>query len=802
MKESSPRRLRSLLTIGALLLAAAVAYRSLPSAQGPALPVSRRPALATPAPEPLAAVPAPALPTGADIPLAADQLLAFVQPANASALTAELRAPATEVRYVRINRELIEGKQSPFWQPRDTGRLELPLPDGGTATIVIQDSESLGARRFTSVGKLEGRPDSRAVFAYNEGFLNAHVEDPELGEYQLRAATGELEQYFKVDPVLVKRNANDEVRLVLDAASIADLAQRKLERDQAAGRDATTADPSPAFEAASAGRNVEIHIMMLYTQGVRANLSGATRTAAIQSDFDNAIALLNSDLQASLCLTRVRLVRIAQVTYTGDELNSSVADLETTMLTRLAGTTDGFMDDVHALRDQVGADLVSLIHHRPDTESAGLAYRFPVDELGSVDNSLGGFSVVDFFYLGIEHTFSHEIGHNLGNTHNREDSSGQGAYSYSYGYRYTSASGVKYRDIMSYDSEPASYGFLPYFSTPLVTPSQTPGRPIGLAAGNTGEADCARSMDQSAFEISAFRLQMQAPATNGTLYAVSTRAFVGPAAEQQLIGAFIVSGPTGSTKRMLIRGNGPALAASGISNFLPDPKLTLYKLVNGSFQSIFTNDNWDRDNTPATAAAIATAGGTNAAANSLDAALLVDLDPGIYTANVTSTDGRTGVSLVEAYEVTTAGTKVTALSTRGYSSTDQVMIAGFIVNGTAGTTKRIVIRGQGPNLTRQGVSGAMDDPYLELYNSTGDRIMVNDDWALSRVGSDDFRPLAVVYPELQLVAANMAPSNRREPCIMVDLPPGLYTAFLKPFQSSPSVAGTPGVALVEVYEIP
>ncbi len=800
MKESPPRR-RPLLTLGALLLTAVVAYRSVPPAQAPALPVSRRPAVAVPAPEPLAANPAQTAPAAADVPLAADQFLAFVQPADAASLSASLRAPAADVRYVRINRELIEGKQSPFWQPRDTGRLELPLPDGGTATVVIQDSESLGARRFTSVGKIEGRPDSRAVFAYNEGFLSAHLEDPALGEYQLRAATEELEQYYKVDPSLLKRNASDEVRLVLDAASVADLAQRKLEREQSAARPDTMMDPGAAIEAASAGRNVEVHLLMLYTQGVRSNLSGAFRTAAIQSDFDNAVALLNSDLQASLCLTRVRLVRIAQTTYADDNLNSSVAGLEQSMLIRLASSTDSIMDEIHALRDQVGADLVSLVHHRPDRDSVGLAYRFPVDEFGSVDNSFGGFSVVDFFYLTAGHTFSHEIGHNLGNTHNREDSSGQGAFSYSYGYRYTAASGVKYRDIMSYDSEPASYTFLPYFSTPLVTPTQTPGRPIGLAAGSSGESDCARSIDQVAFEVSAFRLQMQAPATNGTLYAVSTRAFVGPAAEQQLIGAFIISGPTGSTKRMLIRGNGPALAAS-VPNFLPNPKITLFRVDVSPSVVVAVNDDWS---TNPNAGAIATAGGTSAAANSLDAALLIDLAPGIYTANVTSSDGRTGVSLVEAYEVTTAGTKVTALSTRGYSSTDQIMIAGFIVNGTAGTTKRIVIRGQGPSLARQGVAGAMDDPALELYNSSGDRIMLNDDWALSRTAGDDFRPLAVVYPELQLVAANMAPANRREPCIMVDLPPGLYTAFLKPYQDltvTPQQVAQPGIALVEVYEIP
>ena len=801
MKEPSPTHRLQILILGALMLAVTVAYQALPSRRAPSAPPAPHSVAVAPARGPEAAAPSPAVALTRETPLGGDQLLGFVPPPNA-AITASLHALSKEVRYVRINRELIEGKQSPFWQPRDTGRIELPLPDGGTATVVIQESESLGLRRFTSVGKIEGKPDSRAIFAYNEGFLHAHLEDPVLGEYELSAATNEVEQYYKVDPTMLK-DCGGGVTPLVDADALAEAARHKIAQANQLQTGDLSADADRPTEAATAGANVQVDLMMLYTSAILPTLTGTQRTAAIQSAVDGAVALLNSDLQASLVQARVRLVRTTQVTYPGDEIDTVATNWQSTMLTNLRQTTDGFVDEIHALRDQVGADLVCLTQWRFDASSAGIAYVMTLDAIDHFTNPAFAFAVVQYDNMSVQHAFPHEIGHTLGNTHNREDSSGQGAYSYSYGYRYTANSGVRYRDIMSYDISGATsqttYRKLGYFSTPLITPSQSPGMPIGVPAGAPGEADCARTMDQDAFEVSAYRLQQQAPATNGTLYAVSTRAFVGTSAEQQLIGAFIISGT--STKRMLLRGNGPALAASGVSNFLPDPKLTLYKLVNGSFQVIFENNNWS---TNANAAAIATAGGTNAAANSLDAALLVDLDPGTYTANVSSNDGRTGVALVEAYEVGANGTKITALSTRGYSSTDQIMIAGFVVNGSAGTTKRIVIRGQGPNLARQGVSGAMDDPYLELYNSTGDRVMVNDDWALQNVNfsSDDFRPQAVLYSELQIAAANMAPGNRREPCIMVDLPPGLYTAFLKPFQSSATVAGSPGVALVEVYEIP
>lgn len=795
MSPSRQRRL-SFLLLSALVLAGMLALRHRPGATRAADP--RTPATLK---GPAAVSRAPAAPPTADaaVPLGADDLLAFVQPADADRLTAALRPPAAAVRYVRINRELIEGKSSPFWQPGATGRLELPLPEGGSATVVIESSESLGVRRFTSVGSLAGRPESRAIFAYNEGFLHGHIEDPDLGTFELRAASDEVEQYYKVDPELLKA-CGGTLRPVIDAEAIAEVERR---RQAASSLTPAVSDGStevrPA-EAATVGANVRIDLMMLYTQAVLSTMTGDARTAAIQSACDAGVAQLNDDLARSLAQSRIRLVRIAQTTYAGDELTTDAANWQSTLLTRVSGTTDGFMDEIHALRDSSGADLVCLLQQRFDTQSAGIAWTMTVGEFDHTTNPLYGFSVVQYNYMTVEHVFAHEVGHNLGCTHNREDANGQGAYAYSYGYRFTAANGTRYRDIMSYDATPG-YRFLAYFSSPLVTPTDrglSIGSPVGIVAGQSGESDCARSIDQVSFEASTFRLQQQAPANTGTLYAVSTRAFVGTAAEQQLIGAFIVSGSPGTTKRMLIRGNGPALANAGITNYLPNPRLTLFRLDGGT-RTIAENDDWG---TNANAAAIASAGGTSAATGSRDAALLVDLAPGTYSANVTSADGSTGIALVEAYEVTAAGTRITALSTRGYSATGTPMIAGFIVSGSAGTTKRIVIRGQGPSMT--GLSGAMSDPYLELYNSTSDLVMVNDDWAAQNVTftSPDTQPRAVYYSELQIQAAGMAPANRREPVLMVDLSPGIYTAVLKPYQTSLTVAGSPGVALIEVYEVP
>ena len=65
----------------------------------------------------------------------------------------------------------------------------MPLPRGGSVVVAIDDSEMLGADRFVSRGRIEGRAGSAARFAWNEGFFHAEIEDPVLGRFAVRAAT-------------------------------------------------------------------------------------------------------------------------------------------------------------------------------------------------------------------------------------------------------------------------------------------------------------------------------------------------------------------------------------------------------------------------------------------------------------------------------------------------------------------------------------------------------------------------------------------------------------------------------------
>lgn len=121
------------------------------------------------------------------------------------------------------------------------------------------------------------------------------------------------------------------------------------------------------------------------------------------------------------------------------------------------------------------------------------------------------------------------------------------------------------------------------------------------------------------------------------------------------------------------------------------------------------------------------------------------------------------------------------VSTRGVAGTDDnVMIAGFIVEGTA--PRKIAIRALGPSLVNYGLQGVLADPLLTL-NANGVDVASNDDWQTDATSAAALR------------AANLAPTSDREPGIVRTLAPGAYTAIV-----GGKGVGT-GVTLVEVNDL-
>jgi hypothetical protein len=270
-----------------------------------------------------------------------------------------------------------------------------------------------------------------------------------------------------------------------------------------------------------------------------------------------------------------------------------------------------------------------------------------------------------------------------------------------------------------------------------------------------------------------------APTVDSKLLNISTRGFVGTGTNE-LIAGFLVGGST--TKNVLIRASGPALEKLNILGALPDPMLQVYS---GS-TVIATNSGWAGD--PAIASAASAAGGFSwLDPTSKDSALLMSLSPGLYTAEVSGASGDTGVSLVEVYDVTSAGdtSKLLNISTRGFVGTgSSSLIAGFFVGGS--TAKTVLIRASGPALDPFGVSGTLPDPQLQIY--TGSTLLAsNDAWA-GNPAIASAANAAGGFPWSDPTSSDAA--------LLLTLDPGAYTAVVS------GVNADTGVSLVEVYDVP
>jgi uncharacterized delta-60 repeat protein len=239
------------------------------------------------------------------------------------------------------------------------------------------------------------------------------------------------------------------------------------------------------------------------------------------------------------------------------------------------------------------------------------------------------------------------------------------------------------------------------------------------------------------------------------------------------IGGFIITGTV--PKRVVVRGIGPSLAASGVPNPLADPVLELHG--QDGFATI-TNNNW-RDTQEA---AIQAAG--LAPTNNLESVIDATLAPGGYTAILRGNGNTSGGGLIEAFDMDpTPASKLGNISTRAFVGTgDDVVIAGVIL-GNGGAPARIVVRGIGPSLASVGVPNPLGNPTLELRNQAGTVVSSNNDW------QDDSTQAT------QIAAAGFAPSNSLESAIIATLPPGRYTALLAGMSN-----GT-GNGLVEIYDV-
>ncbi len=258
--------------------------------------------------------------------------------------------------------------------------------------------------------------------------------------------------------------------------------------------------------------NVTIDVAVVYTPAAREEAGG---TAEIEAVIDLMVAETNQAYAASGVHHRLALVARTEVQYAeaGDSRD----------IIRLVNPSDGYMDEVHAMRDRTGADLVHLVFKYDDHPFAGSAIR--PGAFGLTCQHCGG------------GTFAHELGHNLGLHHDRytvHNSEGRARSHPAFGYVSppgTVAGAVRssrWRTVMAYNRQCSDVHALCSGLLRFSNPRQSyNGAPLGVpftdggASGPAGPADAVAVLEATGPAVARWRDRPgdanQPPAALGTL---------------------------------------------------------------------------------------------------------------------------------------------------------------------------------------------------------------------------------------------------------------------------------------------
>lgn len=354
--------------------------------------------------------------------------------------------------------------------PRLPDRLRLHLGSNAIYEVVLTHQRSLRPGRFSARGRVAGETNSLVQLSFHDGALAGQVMVPEKPSFQIQPA----------GPGLVRLRAQASF-LPLHCGNHP---QASFLKQAVASVESAKLSPAKTGEVTNI-----IDLLVVYTAAARV---GAGGTESIQALIDAAVDETNLAFENSEVNACLRVVYAKEIDYeeTGDleeDLDRLKDDDE-----EPDDEDDGPIHEVHEYRRRYSADLVCLI-----VEDSG-----PLDGIASLmhdpelEFSRKAFSIIRRSYANGYYLLPHEIGHNLGCQHDRENASGSGAYSYSYGHRFT-VGATTYHTVMG--TQPGLP--IPYFSNPNIS---FMGVPTGIPRGASNSADNARTINRTAPLVARF----------------------------------------------------------------------------------------------------------------------------------------------------------------------------------------------------------------------------------------------------------------------------------------------------------
>jgi len=415
----------------------------------------------------LAAFGAPSVVLGASTPLFLDAPTA-TPPAIAQA------SPAPQIfkRWVRQHRTMALNPAAMDVLGQPHTEVALNFFDGGTRTLDLDQPRTDSKQMKVWRGRLRGEAGSDVTLVtHGTTMVGTILSDRRL--YKIEPTGGSLHRLVEID----------EAALPPDHHPI-------IVADDATAAPPTDAPSQQTDPTAAATGDTIVDLLVVYTSRAKTQEGGQ---AAIEALIALGVDSANQAYSNSQIAMQLRLVHAAEVTYT----ESGAIDTD---LTRLRSTTDGIMDQVHQLRDQHQADLVALIVDNGGG-FCGIAYVMANGPRASFASSAFSVTARDCI---VNDTLAHELGHNMGNAHDRA-TGGTGVFAYSYGYRDVVG---RFRTIMAYACPTISCPRVKYFSNPRILIN---GRPAGIdhAVDSANSADNARSMNEVRQVVAAWRAATQ-----------------------------------------------------------------------------------------------------------------------------------------------------------------------------------------------------------------------------------------------------------------------------------------------------
>jgi len=363
----------------------------------------------------------------------------------------------------KLTEEVVKAQNVIFHPELLQKQREIPAQLFDETITVYLDEKFPSLEKTTIHGKIkEAKGENYVIITISgETYACNILKDGQL--YQVRWIGNDIYQLRKIDQSKFPQECKSDVPK--------DVKFKGLEQDACANT-----DPADFID-----------VMVAYTDDARA---AAGSKDAIEAEiylaaYESNLAYLNSDVAQ-----RIRLVHLVEVDYS--ETGNVVTDRN-----RLQATSDGFLDNLHTLRNTHTADIVLLITEACDY--CGMAYI--MDPVTSGFENYG-FGVVKRSCATGYYSFVHEMAHIMGCRHLCKNDNTTTPYDYGHGFEHCSG-GTAWRTVMAYsgDCSNATTPRIPYFSNPGNTYLETA---MGTSS-ETCQADNHRVLNNTALTVANFR---------------------------------------------------------------------------------------------------------------------------------------------------------------------------------------------------------------------------------------------------------------------------------------------------------